>query len=54
MIQNASLGATYLANGRCFFCVWAPLAESVSVHFVAPRERLVELTRNERGYYQGI
>ncbi len=53
MIQNAGLGATYLGNGRCFFCVWAPLAESVSVHFVAPRERLAELARNERGYYQG-
>lgn len=50
---NVSLGATYLGDGRCRFRVWAPLADSVAVHIVAPRERLEPLARGERGYYYG-
>lgn len=46
-------GAAYLGEGRCRFCVWAPRAETVAVHFTAPRERLVPLARRERGYHCG-
>jgi len=49
-----TLGAHYLPEGRCLFRVWAPLANRVEVHIVAPRERLVPLTRQERGYYCGV
>ncbi|KUK41393.1 MAG: Malto-oligosyltrehalose trehalohydrolase [Clostridia bacterium 62_21] len=53
MDGGASLGAIYLGDGRCRFCVWAPLADRVAVHVVAPREQLVPLARDERGYHCG-
>ncbi len=52
--MNRPLGALYSGQGQCEFRVWAPLAEKVEVHFTAPREVLVSLTRAERGYYQAI
>ncbi len=52
--RNLSLGATYLGDGQCRFLVWAPDAERVQLHFVAPMERLVPLERRERGYHEGV
>ncbi|MGQ9825826.1 MAG: hypothetical protein ACUVSK_12745, partial [Desulfotomaculales bacterium] len=46
-------GVACPGEGRCRFCVWAPRAETVAVHFTAPRERLVPLARRERGYHCG-
>lgn len=53
MNQDVRPGATYLEDGRCHFCVWAPLAESVAVHIVSSRERMIPLKRGKRGYYHG-
>jgi len=53
MTGNFTPGATYLGNGRCRFLVWAPLAETVAVRFLEPRERLAPLARGERGYHYG-
>ncbi|MBO8128759.1 MAG: malto-oligosyltrehalose trehalohydrolase [Peptococcaceae bacterium] len=50
---DASLGAIYLGDGCCRFRVWAPRADSVAVHIIEPREQLIPLTRNERGYFCG-
>ncbi len=52
--RDARLGATYLGDGRCRVCVWAPLAERVDLHVLTPRERLVPMERKERGYYQAV
>jgi maltooligosyltrehalose trehalohydrolase len=49
---NPSLGATYLGDGRCRFRVWAPFAETVAVHLLAPQERLLPMEPEERGYHQ--
>ncbi|MFC1893046.1 malto-oligosyltrehalose trehalohydrolase [Chloroflexota bacterium] len=46
------LGATYLGNGRCRFVVWAPFAQTMEVHILSPRERVVPLERYDRGYHQ--
>ncbi len=48
------LGATPQAGGRCRFLLWAPRAERVEVHTVAPIERLVPLERKECGYYEAV
>lgn len=53
MNDYVSLGATYLGDERCHFCVWAPLSESVSVHIVTSRERIELLARGDRGYHHG-
>lgn len=53
MTRGASLGASYLGEGRCAFRVWAPLAETISVHLVAPGEALVSLKKDEKGYFYG-
>jgi maltooligosyltrehalose trehalohydrolase len=48
-----SLGATYLGEGRSRFLVWAPLAEQVEVRLVSPREALLPLQKEARGYFSG-
>ena len=48
------LGDTYLENGSTQFMVWAPLAQTVDVHIVAPQEMLLPLRRDEDGYHSGV
>jgi maltooligosyltrehalose trehalohydrolase len=48
------LGTTYLGEDRCRFCVWAPLAERVEVHFSLPQDRIDPLQRGEKGYHHGV
>ena len=45
------IGAKKNANGTTRFTVWAPRAKSVELHIIAPGERRVEMTREERGYF---
>jgi maltooligosyltrehalose trehalohydrolase len=47
------LGATPLAGARTHFVVWAPFAQSVAVHLVAPRDRVEPLQAQEDGYHAG-
>lgn len=54
MTRQVRLGAVYLGDERCAFRVWAPVVEDVAVHIVKPRERLVPLARNEKGYHHGV
>ncbi|MBE0466953.1 MAG: malto-oligosyltrehalose trehalohydrolase [Candidatus Desulforudis sp.] len=54
MTRQVRLGAVYLGDERCAFGVWAPFVEDVAVHIVKPRERLVPLARNEKGYHHGV
>ncbi len=49
-----NLGAIPLGEGFCSFRVWAPRAESLEVHLVAPAERLVPLQRGKAGYFHGV
>ncbi|MBI5582058.1 MAG: malto-oligosyltrehalose trehalohydrolase [Deltaproteobacteria bacterium] len=48
------LGAVPLGDGRCRFRVWAPLAETVHVHLLPPRERLSRLAPAAGGYHDGV
>ncbi|MCX6022007.1 MAG: malto-oligosyltrehalose trehalohydrolase, partial [Chloroflexi bacterium] len=48
------LGATLLDGGRCRFVVWAPQADTVEVHIVAPQERMIPLGRSDDGYFEGV
>lgn len=50
--KELNLGAVYLEDGRCRFCVWSPDAEKVEVRIVSPSERIVPLERGDRGYHQ--
>ncbi|MBI2360663.1 MAG: malto-oligosyltrehalose trehalohydrolase [Deltaproteobacteria bacterium] len=45
------LGAVYLGDQRCHFRVWAPLAARVSVRLLSPKERLLSMQRDARGYH---
>jgi len=45
------LGATYLGENRCHFLLWAPRAQKVEVHIVAPSDRTLEMQPQERGYH---
>ncbi len=46
------LGARYLGDGRSRFVVWAPRAESVDLHIVAPQARVIPMERSSRGYHR--
>jgi maltooligosyltrehalose trehalohydrolase len=54
MADGIRLGASFLGNGRCRFLVYAPLAEKVAVRLLSPRERLAPLSKEGRGYHQGV
>ncbi len=45
------LGATPSPDGRCEFQVWAPFANAVCVHLLAPRDELLRMERGEHGYF---
>src|SRR4030042_6947844 len=51
MNSASSLGANYIGNGVCRFCVWALRAQEVAVHIKAPRERMLAMQREENGYF---
>jgi maltooligosyltrehalose trehalohydrolase len=46
------LGATLVGPGRCEFRVWAPFAEGVELHVVAPAERRVAMAKGGWGYHE--
>jgi maltooligosyltrehalose trehalohydrolase len=54
MVDGIRLGASFLGNGRCRFLVYAPLADSVEVRILSPRAQARSLSRDERGYHQGV
>ncbi len=51
--RGERLGAAYLGDGRCRFCVWAPDARTVDVHLQGPPDRVVPLEPRDRGYHEG-
>jgi maltooligosyltrehalose trehalohydrolase len=51
---TSTVGAWYLGEGRCRFRVWAPKAQSVEVHLLAPRQRLIPMASRIRGYYEAV
>ncbi len=53
-VYPRSLGATYLGDERCRFCVWAPKAKKVEVNVVGERQRKIPMEAFERGYFQAV
>jgi len=53
-IGETPLGATPLDNGSCSFLVWAPLADSIDVHIVEPRDMVQRLVAMRSGYHHAI
>ena len=51
MQADERLGATYLGDGRCHFCVWAPLAQQVEV-VLDGRTMPMERGNRDRGYHR--
>jgi maltooligosyltrehalose trehalohydrolase len=51
---DLSLGASFLGEERSQFVVWAPPADKVELHLLAPRERLVPMESGERGYHHAV
>lgn len=48
---QTNIGAVYLGGGRCRFRVWAPFKEKVEIRIVSPRDRMIPMEREERGYW---
>ena len=53
VLRRGSLGATYLADGRCQFCVWAPHVEEIEVQLILPRVERLALKKDDMGYHLG-
>lgn len=51
---EVKLGAAYLGDGQCRFCVWAPFSGKVEVHLLSPAARLERLACDPRGYHCGV
>lgn len=49
-----ALGSTYLGDGKCGFCVWAPTMQLVEVHIVSPNDHTAALTKDRQGYHRGV
>ncbi len=45
-------GAVYLGEGRCRFCVWAPLVHKVEIRLISPGERTAVLEKDSRGCHR--
>ncbi|MGI5837878.1 MAG: malto-oligosyltrehalose trehalohydrolase [Chloroflexota bacterium] len=54
MDTDQKLGADYLGGGRCRFLVWAPLAQRVQLHLIAPNERWVAMEKVGQGYHRAM
>ncbi len=50
-MNQFTLGSHYLGERQCAFTLWAPLLRQAAVHLVASEDRLVPMTRDERGYW---
>jgi maltooligosyltrehalose trehalohydrolase len=51
VLRRGSLGATYLADGRCQFCVWAPHVEEIEVQLILPRVERLALKKDDMRYH---
>jgi len=49
-----SLGAIAGADGSCRFRVWAPKAQRVELLLTAPREQVIAMRREPRGYFSTV
>lgn len=54
MEKQHKIGATYLGNNKTEFWVFAPYAQSMTLHILSPQEQTIPLTPRYRGYHQGI
>lgn len=45
------IGANYKSGG-CEFTIWAPLAKNMEVKIINDKERYVEMTRDDKGYWR--
>jgi len=49
-----TLGARYLGDKKCEFCVWAPDLENIFLHIVSPADRVIPLIKDEWGYWSMV
>jgi len=54
MKSPLKIGSNPLGNGQCSFRVWAPFNDSVEARVFAPRERIIPLRKNGKGYHEGV
>lgn len=50
-MNRYGVGGSYVPDGRCRFCVWAPHIARVEVRILSPGERTVPMKKAERGYH---
>jgi maltooligosyltrehalose trehalohydrolase len=48
--RKVSLGATPLSAGRWQFLLWAPKSERLELHLLRPREQIIPMQLEDRGY----
>jgi maltooligosyltrehalose trehalohydrolase len=48
------VGACYIGQAKCEFTVWAPFIESVELRIVSPKERIIPMEKDTRGYWSSV
>jgi maltooligosyltrehalose trehalohydrolase len=51
--SRSILGAVPANSGACQFRVWAPQADRLEVRIISPEEQVINLEKQERGYFMG-
>ncbi len=52
--NEMELGARPLSDGACEFLVWAPNAESLTLHLLGRKDECIAMERLGRGYYHAV
>lgn len=52
--REIPLGASLLPDNRCNFLVWAPRAQTVDIHIISAKDRLVSMEAGEHGYFAAL
>lgn len=51
--MNRKIGAEYLEDGNCKFCVWAPFADEVEL-ILEDRKEAILLNKDDKGYWENV
>ncbi len=51
-MNPTGIGSTFLGDDACHFRVWAPQAQTVEIHLVAPKNRFVRMDSQPEGYFE--
>jgi maltooligosyltrehalose trehalohydrolase len=50
-MTKKKIGANYLGDNTCRFCLWAPLKENISLRIFPGDQRVIQMEKDQHGYF---